>query len=135
MTEKRNNKRKTSSQSQASSTWMIIAIIAIVFAVGLVLKIVLFPSGGDSNQSGSVPTVASGASWDSSLDSKEVLLVAARFKCACGGCGELPLDECRCDMPGGAREEKTFIRDKLLEGLNVAQVADLLDKKYGLRVN
>jgi len=38
-------------------------------------------------------------------------------------------------MPGGAREEKTFIRDKLLEGLNVAQVADLLDKKYGLRVN
>jgi hypothetical protein len=135
MTEKRNNKRKTSSQSQTSSTWMIIAIIAIVFAVGLVLKIVLFPSGGVSNQSGSVQTVASGASWDSSLDSKEVLLVAARFKCACGGCGELPLDECRCDMPGGAREEKTFIRDKLLEGLNVAQVADLLDKKYGLRVN
>ena len=135
MTEKRNNKRKTSSQAQGPDPWMIIAIIAIIFAMGLILKIVLFPSGGGSNQSGSVQTVASEASWDSSLGSKEVLLVAAQFKCACGGCGELPLDECLCDMPRGAKEEKTFIRDKLLEGLNVAQVTDLLDKKYGLRVN
>ena len=128
MTEKRNNKRKTSSQTQGSDPWMIIAIIAIVFAVGLVLKTVIFPSASVSNRSGSIQTAASEAPWDSSLNSKEVLLVAAQFKCACGGCGELPLDECLCDMPRGAKEEKTFIRDKLLEGLNVAQVTDLLDK-------
>ncbi|MBW2623005.1 MAG: hypothetical protein JRD68_08890, partial [Deltaproteobacteria bacterium] len=67
------------------------------------------------------------------LDSQGVLQVASQFRCACGGCGELPLDECRCDMPGGAKEEKTLMRDKLLAGLNVDQVADLVDKKFGLR--
>jgi hypothetical protein len=31
-------------------------------------------------------------------------------------------------------EEKGFIRDKLMEGLTVPQVIELVDKKYGLRV-
>jgi cytochrome c-type biogenesis protein CcmH/NrfF len=64
----------------------------------------------------------------------QVRQVAVNFKCACGGCGELPLAECQCDMPKGAVEEKSFIRKKLTEGYTVPQVIELVDKKYGLRV-
>ncbi len=53
---------------------------------------------------------------------------------ACGGCGELPLVTCQCDMPKGAVEEKNFIRERLAEGLSVEQIIGLLDKKYGHRV-
>jgi hypothetical protein len=59
--------------------------------------------------------------------------VAVNFRCACGGCGELPLATCTCDMPKGAVEEKSFIRAKLQQGLSVAQVIEAVDKKYGHR--
>jgi hypothetical protein len=68
------------------------------------------------------------------VDEAQVIAVAKNFKCACGGCGELPLETCTCDMPKGAVEEKAFIREKLAEGLTVEQVIELLDKKYGHRV-
>ena len=61
----------------------------------------------------------------------QVRQVAANFRCACGGCGELPLDECQCDMPSGAVEEKNFIKTKLLDGYTVPQVVELVDEKYG----
>jgi len=64
----------------------------------------------------------------------QVIAVAKNFRCACGGCGELPLATCECDMPKGAVEEKRFIREKLVEGFSVEQVIELLDKKYGHRV-
>jgi len=63
----------------------------------------------------------------------QVRQVAVNFKCACGGCGELPLAECQCDMPEGAVEEKSFIRTKLAEGFTVPEVIDLVDQKYGHR--
>jgi len=59
--------------------------------------------------------------------------VASIFRCACGGCGELPLDLCQCDMPGGAVEEKTFIRRLLVKGLSIDQVVRQLDGKYGYK--
>ena len=65
---------------------------------------------------------------------REALSMAKNFKCACGGCGEDPLETCTCDMPKGAVEEKNFIREKLAEGFTVEQVIELLDKKYGHRV-
>lgn len=68
------------------------------------------------------------------VDEAQVIAVAENFKCACGGCGELPLATCECDMPKGAMEEKNFIRQKLAEGLTVEQVIELVDKKYGHRV-
>ncbi|HYR02998.1 MAG TPA: hypothetical protein VES58_06605, partial [Syntrophobacteria bacterium] len=64
----------------------------------------------------------------------DVSQVASKFKCACGGCGELPLAECVCSMPRGAVEEKGFIRAQLNAGLSVPQVIELVDKKYGLRM-
>ena len=68
------------------------------------------------------------------VDEAQVMAVAKNFKCACGGCGEDPLETCTCDMPKGAVEEKNFIREKLSEGLTVEQVIELLDKEYGHRV-
>ena len=54
--------------------------------------------------------------------------------CACGGCGELPLVECDCDMPRGALEAKAYIRAKLEEGLSVESVIRLVDEVYGHRI-
>lgn len=70
----------------------------------------------------------------SGVDESDVIAVARNFKCACGGCGELPLETCECDMPKGSVEEKNFIREKLAEGLTVEQIIELLDKKYGHRI-
>ena len=71
---------------------------------------------------------------EAKVDEAQVMAVARNFKCACGGCGELPLATCNCDMPMGSVEEKRFIREKLAEGYTVEQVIELLDKKYGHRV-
>lgn len=68
------------------------------------------------------------------MDEAKVIAVAGNFKCACGGCGELPLETCTCDMPRGSVEEKKFIREKLAEGFTVEQVIELLDKEYGHRI-
>jgi hypothetical protein len=68
------------------------------------------------------------------VDEAKVIAVAKNFKCACGGCGEMPLETCTCDMPMGAVEEKNFIRAKFDEAFTVEQVIELVDKKYGHRV-
>ena len=65
----------------------------------------------------------------------QIKLVAANFRCACGGCGELFLVDCTCDMPRGAKEEKDFIRNKLRQGLTVDQVIDLVDNEYGHKIS
>ncbi len=69
----------------------------------------------------------------SGVDEDQVYAVAQNFICACGGCGEEPLETCACDMPKGSVEEKNYIRAKLAEGLTVEQVIELVDKKYGHR--
>ena len=65
----------------------------------------------------------------------QVQLVAANFRCACGGCGELFLIDCTCDMPRGAKEEKDFIRRNLRNGLSVDEVITLVEKEYGHRIS
>ena len=113
----------------AQGYWMIIAVAALSLSLGLAMKIVFFSSRGASNPEAvySVSAVSN--------DSADTLvqLVASEFRCACGGCGELPLAECECDMPRGAKEEKGFIRSKLNEGLPVEKVIQLLDEAYGHR--
>jgi hypothetical protein len=79
------------------------------------------------------PNVQTNSTNDSAIES-QVQLVAANFRCACGGCGELFLIDCSCDMPKGAVEEKAFIRDQLQQDLSVDQVIQLVDKKYGHRI-
>lgn len=111
-------------------------IIGIVFLLGFMIKLGI----NFSKQTGTAKLPVSSAPPATSpaslvrVDEAKVIAVAKNFKCACGGCGELPLETCSCDMPKGAVEEKNFIREKLNEGFTVEQVIELLDKKYGHRV-
>ncbi|MDO9109079.1 MAG: zinc ribbon domain-containing protein [Desulfatirhabdiaceae bacterium] len=121
-------------RSSGPSVKTIALVVGIIILFGLLVEIgtTVFrrdrssqaPSSSDSVRRSSVGKV----------DEAQVIAVAKNFKCACGGCGEDPLETCTCDMPKGAVEEKNFIREKLSEGLTVEQVIELVDKKYGHRV-
>lgn len=108
-------------------------VIGLVFLTGLSVKFGLniFKSGAPPRPT---PIAASIQGSSNNVDESQVLAVAKNFKCACGGCGELPLATCECEMPKGSVEEKRFIREKLADGYTVEQVIELLDKKYGHKV-
>lgn len=116
--------------SREPSYWMIGAIIVLLFLVGLTVKMVLYPSPNipKVEKISKVPLLA-----DDSME-RQIQLVASNFRCACGGCGELPLIECTCDMPRGAIEEKAFIREKLKEGFAIDQVIERVEREYGHRI-
>lgn len=123
-------KEKARSRRREPSSWMIVAILALIFSVGLAVKVALYRSPDiRQGQKMSEVSLSTGDSME-----KKVQLVASNFRCACGGCGELPLIECDCDMPRGAREEKAFIREKLREGLPIDQVIQLVEREYGLKI-
>ena len=107
--------------------WVVASVVALITSAGLIAKIVFVnndaPVNINQNASTQSPNIVN--------NDARVQLVASRFRCACGGCGELPLDECTCDMPRGAVEEKNFIRNKLQQGLTVDQVVRAVDEKYG----
>jgi uncharacterized membrane protein YvbJ len=110
----------------------IAVVIGMVFLLSIFAKIgTTFFKGGSSSKLISAPVRTS---TSNKVDEGQVTVVAKNFKCACGGCGELPLATCECDMPKGAIEEKEFIRERLAEGYTVEQVIELLDKNYGHRV-
>ena len=139
------NKRKTSLQkkqpaarNKEASFWKITAIVAIVLLFGLSVKMLSSKSSNTASVTAIQPTAIQPLQPSNDTMSlttnpveDKVRLVAVNFKCACGGCGELPLAECQCDMPRGAVEEKSFIRAKLSEGLSVPEVIELVDKRYG----
>ena len=108
----------------------IVAIIAMIFAAGFVFKMVISSSSRTYNGGG----IYQQSSMGVGPIEEQVQLVASNFKCACGGCGELPLIECDCDMPRGALEEKAFIREKLTEGYPADQVIQWVEDRYGLRI-
>lgn len=137
--------RKKPVQKKELNFWKITAIVAVVLLVGVTAKTMFSPSQNTTSitpiqpitiqpATGQSPAVQSATSVATNPIEDQVRQVAVNFKCACGGCGELPLAECQCDMPKGAVEEKSFIRTKLVEGYTIPQVIELVDKKYGLRV-
>ncbi len=122
-TSKENLKRP----SEGLSYKTISLIIILIFVFGFLIKLgITFFSGNKSHRFISKPVA--------NVDETQVIAVAKHFKCACGGCGELPLATCECDMPKGAVEMKTFIRERLSEGFSVNQVIELLDRRYGHRI-
>lgn len=121
---------KSSAAGRQPSYWMIVAAIIFFFSAGLVVKMVFSPVSGLPLKAANYQSVSSGSA---NIES-QVKLVAANFRCACGGCGELFLVDCTCDMTRGAQEEKDFIRNKLQQGLSIDQVVDLVDKEYGLKI-
>ena len=133
-------------QQKQTNYWMITTIVAVVLLVGVSAKTIFSPREHPRTitpiqsttaqpitiQPKTVVPTATTLVTNSAED--QVRQVAVNFKCACGGCGELPLAECQCDMPKGAVEEKNFIRTKLAEGYTVPEVIELLDQAYGHRV-
>jgi len=108
-------------------------VIGMIFLAGLAVKIAItFSKGGGFPKSNSATVLTPTPMVE--VDEAQVIAVAKNFKCACGGCGELPLATCQCEMPKGSVEEKRFIREKLAEGFTVEQVIEQLDKKYGHRI-
>jgi len=128
----RTSKENLRPQSTGPSYRTIVLAIGMIFVVGVLFKLgtTFFKEGSRSGLSSSSATV----SRSINVDEAEVIAVAKNFKCACGGCGELPLVTCQCEMPKGSVEEKKFIREKLAEGFTVEQVIELLNEKYGHRV-
>lgn len=124
---RRLGKSAQASERSGFSYKKITATVLCVFAMGFFVKIAFFPENlpVDLVRNDTLPTVAT-SSYDN-----QVRLVASKFKCACGGCGELPLVECTCDMPRGAQETKRFIRNKLREGLTTDQVVLMVKDAYG----
>ena len=122
-------KKKSRAGSSESAYWKAAIIVGLIAAAGLVMKTM--------SSSGPVPGETSDGYQQvprtgKSIE-KDVRRVASNFRCACGGCGELPLDSCECDMRRGAVEEKAFIRKQLRKGLSVESVVELLDREYGHR--
>jgi len=120
-------------QSVGPSYKTIALVVGMIFFAGLTVKLgTTLSKGGSPSKLSSAPGQTSTSAL--SVDESQVIEVAKKFKCACGGCGELPLATCQCEMPKGSVEEKRFIREKLAEGFTVEQVTEQLDKKYGHRV-
>jgi len=107
-------------------------VIGVIFFLGVLIKAgtTFFKAESRPGPSSSSASVSDSVK----VDEAQVIAVAKNFKCACGGCGELPLATCNCDMPKGSVEEKRFIREKLADGFTMEQVIEQLDKKYGHRV-
>lgn len=130
MANRNRGKQQSRGGQPSSSLWMIVAVVAIIFSVGLFAKTLFFENQAPPRYETKVYQPLS--TVDDPIES-QVRVVASNFRCACGGCGELQLAECFCDMPKGAVEEKGFIREQLKKGFTVEQVIEMVDKKYGLR--
>ena len=123
-------KENSNRQSVGPSYKTIALVIGMIFLAGISVKLgITLSKGGSSSKLNSTPVQTSTSAVN--VDEAQVIAVAKNFKCACGGCGELPLVTCNCDMSKGSVEEKRFIREKLAEGFTVEQVTEQLDKKYG----
>ncbi len=126
-------KENPRTQSVGPSYQTIALVIGMILLAGFAVKLAItFSKGRDLSGSNSAAAVTSTPA--ANVDEAQVIAVARNFKCACGGCGELPLATCQCEMPKGSVEERRFIREKLAEGYTVEQVIEQLDKKYGHRV-
>jgi cytochrome c-type biogenesis protein CcmH/NrfF len=133
-------------KQKQTNIWMITTIVAVVLLVGVSAKTMFSPRENSSPITPIQSTTAQPITIQpktvvpisttvvSNSEEDQIRQVAVNFKCACGGCGELPLAECQCDMPKGAVEEKGFIRTKLAEGYTVPEVIELVDQAYGHRV-
>lgn len=129
MKNKKHSKKKISSKDKDVSYVVIVAIIAILFCTGFIIKSVVSPNRIPFK---STKVDQTPSKMDPYIE-RQISLISANFRCACGGCGEMQLIECDCKMPRGAQEEKEFMRQKLEEGFSVEHIIQLVDEKYGYR--
>jgi hypothetical protein len=61
--------------------------------------------------------------------------IVAQFTCPCGRCRVRDeLRDCQCTHPGGAKEIKTFISERIREGvMTPMQIVDMVSERFGGR--
>lgn len=124
---------KKDRERPAARMWSIISAVALIVSLGMIASLVFSQSSNRSDKTNEPVSAVRPAAPAEVENDARVQLVASKFRCACGGCGELPLDECTCTMPKGAAEEKAFIQKQLSKGLTIDQVIREVDKEYGHR--
>jgi DNA-directed RNA polymerase subunit RPC12/RpoP len=61
--------------------------------------------------------------------------IISEFSCPCGQCDLDDLKDCNCDHPGGAKEIKQFIDDKINKGIyTLEKIVEFVEHKYGGRI-
>ncbi len=65
--------------------------------------------------------------------SSAVLSVAKNFNCPCGECSDR-LDICTCDLPNGAVDAKTYIRELLDSDLSQFAAIQKVEERFGHRL-
>jgi len=133
---KKNNRvqpaaKKQDANRSGTRMWGIVSMIALVVSFGLIANLVLSQSPDRPGKPAKPAIAGQPSAPDGIQGDARLKLVASKFRCACGGCGELPLEECTCDMPRGAVEEKAFIQSQLSKGLTIDQIIEAVDRKYG----
>lgn len=61
--------------------------------------------------------------------------IISRFACSCGQCDYDELKDCECDHPGGAKEVKQFVDDKIQSGkYSVDRIIEFVEHQYAARI-
>lgn len=122
--------RKQGKIKQQKQKSAFVSNIYLLFALGLAIFIIalLMIDRKESGRStpASRPLPETPVTFTSS-----VYEVAEKFICPCGGCGEMDLDTCSCDMERGAIEAKTFIQRQLNQGKTKDEVIAAMIQQYG----
>ena len=119
------SRRATKRRSQwyrEPKNWLVVAMLAFAVAV------VAFKLGFHVHPTIDIDRAAIATAELSYPSMKEI---ESLFVCPCGNCGELELEVCACDGPGGAMEMKTVIARMLRSGSSVDEVVATVSAEYG----
>lgn len=122
------NKRKVNSKKlnfidiiEQNKTVTVLILFIIGFGVLQIFKTEEIPQRNTFlNRQNATPTGGIGAT--------RVDILASKFICSCGTCGELPLESCNCPT---AVEEKNFIQQKINEKLSDNEIIAAVNAKFG----
>ena len=105
-----------------SRNWLVVVMLAFVVAV------VAFKLGFHVHPEADIDRAAIATAELSFPEMKEI---ERQFVCPCGRCGELELEVCECDGPGGAMEMKTTIARALRSGSSADEIVAKVSEQYG----
>ncbi len=122
--------RKKEKRGKQISKQPYIANIYLLFGLGLAIFIIALLVIDRSGQQDTTMDTLIQQEVPATVTS-EVYEVAEKFICPCGGCGEMALETCSCDMDHGAIEAKSFIQQQLNQGKSKDEVIAAMIKRYG----
>jgi cytochrome c-type biogenesis protein CcmH/NrfF len=106
------------------------ATIVLLMVIGGVGVVTLFSVLSETLRPASEVSMETTA--DSTIEA-QVKLIAVRFSCTCGSCGEEPLDHCTCTTATAVRQE---IRERLIAGRSSNEIVAEINRTHGgLREN